>query len=369
LYWNHYNGYYIGTGFSNLAAARLDTNTGNITTYGPWHLPNAVMGWWKSYWAGVTRLPQWFADRYTGGRSWALGFGGYYSICAPTSRGPALGAMFKPDTLTDTLDLLPMLHYTGSDKALRDGDYIPANVGFWNDLPSAPWAGYYTYGDISRAGAFIDLPNKKGLVMFNSLATGRVSYDYGGWNTAVLYDYWYFYDIRDIGSAARGDTGHGVQPVSCQRLRVPDSIGIPYGAYYDPSDSLLYVYVNRVNQDLAPLVHVFAVTDTGGTAIEASAAALAEQGTVVAHPNPCNPSTVIDYTLLSRDAGARFELAVYDISGKLVRTLVRGKTLPGAHACTWNGHDNAGREVSAGMYIVRLKTGALSRNVKVLLAK
>ena len=68
-------------------------------------------------------------------------------------------------------------------------------------------------------------------------------------------------------------------------------------------------------------------------------------------PNPFNPSTTIRFTL--PEAG-HVTLAVYDINGRLVRTLVGQAFLPGHHEVVWDGKDAMGRAVASGVYVYRL---------------
>ena len=50
------------------------------------------------------------------------------------------------------------------------------------------------------------------------------------------------------------------------------------------------------------------------------------------------------------------ELAIYDVAGQHVRTVVLGNQSPGKHSIIWDGRDDAGRELSDGLYFYRLKT-------------
>jgi flagellar basal-body rod modification protein FlgD len=45
---------------------------------------------------------------------------------------------------------------------------------------------------------------------------------------------------------------------------------------------------------------------------------------------------------------------VFDLSGRIVRTLANGARPAGEGTLTWNGTDDAGRRVAAGIYVVRL---------------
>ncbi len=83
------------------------------------------------------------------------------------------------------------------------------------------------------------------------------------------------------------------------------------------------------------------------------------------HPNPFNPQTVIVFSLpRSQDAS----LQIYDVQGKLVRTLVRGVQTTGHHEVTWKGRDDHGGTVASGLYFYRLTTddGDLVRKMTLL---
>ncbi len=72
-------------------------------------------------------------------------------------------------------------------------------------------------------------------------------------------------------------------------------------------------------------------------------------------PNPFNPRTEIVWTLPS---AASCRLAVFDLAGRRVRTLLAGTDLgPGRHAMSWHGDDDGGRALPAGIYLLRLQVG------------
>jgi beta-lactamase superfamily II metal-dependent hydrolase len=71
------------------------------------------------------------------------------------------------------------------------------------------------------------------------------------------------------------------------------------------------------------------------------------------HPNPFNPMTRIEFSL---DEQARVYLRIYDVSGKVVRTLLQETVSIGMHSAFWNGDDEHGRPVASGVYVCRLET-------------
>jgi hypothetical protein len=72
-------------------------------------------------------------------------------------------------------------------------------------------------------------------------------------------------------------------------------------------------------------------------------------------PNPCNPGTLIRYHV---PAPGRVRLDLYDLSGRLVRSLVHGSRPAGEQAVFWSGNDDAGRPVASGIYVYVLTTPA-----------
>ena len=65
------------------------------------------------------------------------------------------------------------------------------------------------------------------------------------------------------------------------------------------------------------------------------------------YPNPFNPLTSIVFSL---DQACRVSLRVFDVSGRLVRTLAEGPYLAGRHTVSWDGRDASGKPVASGVY-------------------
>jgi len=84
------------------------------------------------------------------------------------------------------------------------------------------------------------------------------------------------------------------------------------------------------------------------------------------HPNPFNPVTTIRFTL---DKEGPVELAVFDVSGRKIRTLASGLMVPGDHLATWDGTDHSGSPVPSGMYFYQLLSGSDVETRKMMLVK
>ena len=79
-----------------------------------------------------------------------------------------------------------------------------------------------------------------------------------------------------------------------------------------------------------------------------------------AFPNPFNPVTTLRYDL---PEDAVVNVTIYDIMGRVVRTLVNSQQNAGFKSIQWNATNNAGQPVSAGLYLYTIKgsSGRLRR--------
>ena len=63
------------------------------------------------------------------------------------------------------------------------------------------------------------------------------------------------------------------------------------------------------------------------------------------------------------------ELKVYNVSGRLVKTLENKELIKGEHKYTWRGLNNQGSKVASGVYFYKLKTSDYTKTKKMLLIK
>ncbi len=84
------------------------------------------------------------------------------------------------------------------------------------------------------------------------------------------------------------------------------------------------------------------------------------------HPNPFNPRTTIRFAL---PRAQDVTLRIFDVQGKLVRTLVAGPQAAGAHEAVWEGRDDRGGQVPSGTYLYRLRSEDGEETRKMLLLK
>ncbi len=83
-------------------------------------------------------------------------------------------------------------------------------------------------------------------------------------------------------------------------------------------------------------------------------------------PNPFGQNTTIWFAIPER---AHVRLAVYDVTGRLVRTLVDRDLAPDVYSVVWNGTDRGERRVASGIYFCRIEAGDFIRTNKLLLLR
>ena len=130
------------------------------------------------------------------------------------------------------------------------------------------------------------------------------------------------------------------------RLTVSDNAGGDTGTLVQWCVRIIYAppYVAGVDEDAVPAV-------------------LSLRGN---YPNPFNPATNIKFDLPAR---GHVTLQVFDVAGRLVRTLVDETLAAATHTVVWNGMDDSGRQVSSGAYYTRLTSAGGTSTAKMLLLK
>ena len=83
-------------------------------------------------------------------------------------------------------------------------------------------------------------------------------------------------------------------------------------------------------------------------------------------PNPFNPVTTIKFAL---SASEHVSLAVYDISGRMVKELVNDRMIAGDHEVIWDGKNNSGTKAASGVYFYKMSAGDYSATDKMVMLK
>jgi hypothetical protein len=130
------------------------------------------------------------------------------------------------------------------------------------------------------------------------------------------------------------------------------AITAPAGAYYPNFDGPWGLWLNTAAYSLS-------ICNGGGVVDAREQASSFELG--AAYPNPFNPSTTIAFRL---DETAAVELAVWNLAGERVATLVEGLVERGAHEVVFDAS-----RLSSGVYISTLRSGARLESSKLVLVK
>lgn len=85
-----------------------------------------------------------------------------------------------------------------------------------------------------------------------------------------------------------------------------------------------------------------------------------------AQPNPAVGTARIAFTL---SEAQDVELTVFDLAGREVASLAKGRFAPGQHAVAWSGRDQGGRLLPSGAYMYRLRTGQQAQVKKLLFVR
>lgn len=87
---------------------------------------------------------------------------------------------------------------------------------------------------------------------------------------------------------------------------------------------------------------------------------------LAAAPNPFNPRTEVSFRL---DEAQPVTVAVYDVAGRMVKSLADGAFPAGSHTLAWDGRDHTGRSCPAGVYFCRLRTATAQSSTALSLVK
>lgn len=129
-----------------------------------------------------------------------------------------------------------------------------------------------------------------------------------------------------------------------------------------------FIYYTEVTPPAAGVKHVLhrcatGLLDSPPTAVAPPRAAAALSITAVSQQPGRGPVT-FSYSLA---AAARAQLAIVDVVGREVASLVDGAVDAGPHAVTWNGRGAAGRRVPVGIYFARLTAGTAAASCRLVL--
>ena len=87
------------------------------------------------------------------------------------------------------------------------------------------------------------------------------------------------------------------------------------------------------------------------------------------YPNPFNPSTTIAYAVPAGREDVPVRLRVYDIRGRLVRSLVEEERDAGRYRVHWDGRDDRGTRVASGVYLYRIEADDFVSTRKIVVVR
>lgn len=183
-----------------------------------------------------------------------------------------------------------------------------------------------------------------------NLITGGVSVD----DTCVVISGPSGISIRSFGDIEAGEsvTNAGTYSLNINDTCLPDNdvvlhLSIASEGHYFWSDSFtVHVYPLGIAGEEGVLPEVYTLNQN--------------------YPNPFNPTTTISYSL---DKDSEVVVSIYDISGKLITTLLNDYQTQGEHSINWNGTNDSGNKVGAGAYLYQVKAGDLIQTKKMVLLK
>jgi hypothetical protein len=284
----------------------------------------------------------------------------------PATLDFALGAI-------ETVDLFASDFETGTDGWTGGWGLAPtgyASAGSLTDSPSGNYADNST-NIVTMAGG-VDLTGALG---------AQISF-WAKWQIEDMWDGCFFEMSTDGGSAwiplatafTGAATGQGAQTPAgapCfdnnQTTWVQNTVSL--NGYLDRTDVRFRFRLgsdSSINRD-GYYFDDFAVTVTRiQQGLSPVPAAPGGRLAVSAWPNPFNPRTTVSFTVPRDGPGA---LQVFDLRGRLVRTLESGFMTAGPDRRVWDGTNEAGSPVGSGVYFVRLRNREDQAVTKILMLK
>jgi hypothetical protein len=87
-------------------------------------------------------------------------------------------------------------------------------------------------------------------------------------------------------------------------------------------------------------------------------------------PNPFNPTTTIAFDIPQiGEENKAVVLIIFNSLGQRVRTLYQGQVAGGRYSTVWDGKDDSGNHLPAGIYYATLRAGFVNRSIKLMLVK
>ena len=168
-------------------------------------------------------------------------------------------------------------------------------------------------------------------------------------HTVVAHEYTLAFQRAVAGGVVTLSWDHRNLPACCS-FRVQDPVG---GLLFD--QDIRAVGELEIDNPGLTRVTIRVVADRF-TAVEEEHRPVRPEGPTLSqnYPNPFNNATLIRFSLPRQ---TDLSLAIYDLAGQKVATLVEPPTNAGSHSVAWNGRSDNGRALATGVYLCRLQAG------------
>ncbi len=245
--------------------------------------------------------------------------------------------------------------YWGADATVEEVVHVINAIGHTNIYPSAfsvePNSSLLTTAmDVARGGQFIQHPNNYPPEAWYHYDDYTCDYEC----MAIEYLYWCI--VTNMGILADAATCMGIanewEPCT--------------PALFEQTDTLMYSLIT----DSTYLIPQLA---PDGNYCPASTNVVANNILYpngfqlhTAYPNPFNPVTAIPY---EAPIGGQLTIGIYDLRGKLVRTLINDKQSVSPGIVYWNGKSDNEKPLPSGVYFYRLSAANYTATRKIVLLK
>jgi len=178
--------------------------------------------------------------------------------------------------------------------------------------------------------------------------------------------------LAEFDSSLAADSSLASVPFSFLGLGTPDSVVANRFSFTLPDVFLpdtpyvvaALVHDSQIPADSAQVAFAPLYVSDGAHVGAAEIRRDASGASVSTFPNPSTDSARIEYQI---PRAAPVSLEIFDVSGRLVRTLARSPSqTPGGHSSTWDGRDDGGRPVKSGIYFVRLDAGGVRETQRIV---
>ena len=165
---------------------------------------------------------------------------------------------------------------------------------------------------------------------------------------------------------AKITSGEGTSAVSWEGADPPDSLTIGFHSLYVVAIDSTSGTINMTENFTGSITPYYFLVKGEISGIET------DEGTeelVLSIANPFINSTNISFILPAGKDAEEISLKIFDLSGRIVKTLVKTSYIPGLYTVSWDGKDNTGKNVAGGIYFCQLSAGNSKTTNKLIFIK